>query len=54
MQKINNDPPYGLNSIADAGAVVLETDGSLTVVKELEIPEAATMQHVKKPKSFTA
>jgi uncharacterized membrane protein YcaP (DUF421 family) len=42
----------GLGSIEEVGAVVLETDGSLTVVKKLNSGDNDAMKHIKKPKSF--
>jgi len=39
----------GLDSIQDADAIVLETDGSLTVVKRVSSLQTSTMQVVQKP-----
>lgn len=43
----------GLGSIEDAGAVVLETDGSLTVVKDLKSLENETMKKVNRSAEIT-
>lgn len=39
----------GMSSIKDADAVVLETDGSLTVVKNISSMQSATMDKVRTP-----
>jgi len=39
----------GLSSINEAGAIVLETDGSLTLIKEVKSLETETMNKVIKP-----
>lgn len=39
----------GLSSLAEAGAVVLETDGSLSVVEEIRSMESETMTHLQMP-----
>lgn len=40
----------GLADMEDAGAVVLETDGSLTVMKKQEASEFSALQNVARPK----
>ncbi len=42
-----------MGSIEDAGAVVLETDGSLTVVKDLKSLENETMKKVNRSAEIT-
>jgi uncharacterized membrane protein YcaP (DUF421 family) len=57
-ERVNEDEIYaiirekGFGSIEQIGAVVLETDGSLTVVKEVEDLSTNTMSGVKQRSSF--
>lgn len=57
-ERINEDEIYavlrekGIDTLAQAGAIVLETDGSLTVIKNLQTLESETMQQVKTPHDF--
>jgi len=39
----------GLGSIEEADAIVLETDGSLTVIKQVPTLNNETFKHVEKP-----
>lgn len=41
----------GLNSIAEAGAIVLETDGSLTLIQNVSGPDAEALAHLHWPGS---
>jgi uncharacterized membrane protein YcaP (DUF421 family) len=54
-ERIDQDEIYatirknGLSSIEDADAVVLETDGSLTVIRSVKSLENETMKKMIKP-----
>ena len=39
----------GFSSVTEVDAVVLETDGSLTVIEKLKKPLSETMSSIKKP-----
>jgi uncharacterized membrane protein YcaP (DUF421 family) len=59
-ERVNEDEIHavirekGLGSVQKADAVVLETDGSLTVVKGLTSLQTPTMQAVEKPGNLSA
>lgn len=40
---------HGLSSIKEVGAIVLETDGSMTLIKNLEGMDTATMSYIQSP-----
>jgi len=54
-ERIDEDEIYavirqkGLGSLADAGAVILETDGTLTVVTQVSLHENDVLKNVQKP-----
>lgn len=54
-ERIDEDEIYaiirekGLSSLEEAGAVVLETDGTLTVIKELRDMTAAVLKNIETP-----
>lgn len=57
-ERVNEDEIHaiirekGFGSINEIGAVVLETDGSLTVIKNVESFSSSTMQTVRQPTSL--
>lgn len=39
----------GINSVEEVGAVILETEGSLSIIRDLESMESSVLQNVDKP-----
>ncbi|MFD2246530.1 DUF421 domain-containing protein [Pontibacter ruber] len=39
----------GISSVEDVGAVILETEGSISVIRDLQSKESSVLQNVDKP-----
>jgi uncharacterized membrane protein YcaP (DUF421 family) len=58
-ERIDEDEVYavlrqnGLSAVAEADAVVLETDGSLTVIEEIKHAHSETMTHIRTPEEIS-